>query len=254
MNYSSDFTLGTTQKSLFFLFWATGVILNLTSTLLLIVAVKTKSSWANLLLLSLALTDTCVITLGTTPSIPTLFAYDLLYDAPILCNFQYVILNSYVLMSFGLAVLISFDQYLAVSHPFTYNTKILRHPKRSLRIIIVTLLMLTFLSLIPSIGSIVFKVDITPLIPPTFCYYDLQSTNRSNIIIIAISAIIMGVLLLIDVTCTIALAIKLYVMFQRDKENVTVHGANRQKTVFAKLSVVITILFVSSAFLFEVNK
>ena len=240
-----------TQKTAFITFWVIAVSLNAISSALLSVAVHRRKSCANILLLSMALTDIIVILLGLTPTVVTLFLNDLTHDGDILCYFQVIVLNWYILMSFFVVVTISIDQFLAVLCPFFYNSKILRVPRRSMKISLGLLFafgvgILSY-SIMGSLLCVLF-----PLPPTNVCYYNFQSTNLANRIFFFANTIAMGILIIVVVVCTVFLAGKLYQMYlQVDDEE---DFFQQQKSSIAKISVIVAIVFMSSASLFMVSK
>lgn len=238
------------QKGLFVFFWLISIGLNTLCSALLMIAVHKRKSWANILLLSIALTGIVAVLFGMPLSIVSLFIYDLLIDEGALCQYQVIVFNWYILMSFFLVVFISIDQYLAVLHPFMYNTKIIRHPKRSLKIITILLFLVTSGSLSYSIvGS--FLSTIAPMTPSNICYYDFLAVDTLSKFFFIVNTIAMGLMVLVILTCTILLAIKMYRMFlqaEDPKDTFQVQKAN-----FGHFLLVIIIVFMTAASLFLVS-
>ena len=83
--------VGTLHKTLFILIWSIAVLLNATSSILLCRVARGRPSWANILLLAIALNNMCILVLGITPGIISLFVFDMLYNVLGLCYYQSVI-------------------------------------------------------------------------------------------------------------------------------------------------------------------
>uniref|UniRef100_A0A1X7UJH0 G-protein coupled receptors family 1 profile domain-containing protein n=1 Tax=Amphimedon queenslandica TaxID=400682 RepID=A0A1X7UJH0_AMPQE len=237
------------QKGLFVFFWLISIGLNTLCSALLMIAVHKRKSWANILLLSIALTGIAAVLLGMPLSIVSLFINDLLIDEGALCQYQVIVFNWYILMSFFLVVFISIDQYLAVLYPFMYNTKILRHPKRSLKIIRILLFFVTSGTLSYSIiGS--FLSTIAVMTPSNICYYDFLAVDTPSKIFFIVNTIAMGLMILVILTCTILLAIKMYRMFLKAEDPKDTFQV--QKANFGHFLLVIIIVFMAAASLFLV--
>ena len=250
---------GVMHKSIFTVLWIVALLLNATSTILLCKETRKRSSWANVLILSIALTDICALMFVVLPAIVAMFVHNIFQDIYGLCCFQGVSLNMFILISFCLVIYVSLDQYMAICHPFMYSTKVSRYPNRSLKLIITILLTMLFITAVISTLPTVTGADYGPLSPPLFCYYNLHANLPQNISFSSINAAIMVSLSLVLLYFTICIGTKLNKLHHELGKYASSHVAgperskNRQQITLAKLSVVTAIVFLACTLPFEVN-
>ena len=242
--------VGTLHKTLFILIWSIAVLLNATSSILLCQVARGRPSWANILILAIALNNMCILVLGITPGIVSLFVFNMLYNIQGLCYYQSMILNALILLSFFIVALVSIDQYLAISHPFMYSTKLVRDQKRAMKIIVSILLLVIISCITITILPIATLADNGPLVPPIFCYYGIKSKKPQNIIISSINIAVMILISLVVIFCDVCIGIGLYNSRQHSnmKRNAQATGHKRhdhQHTNLAKLAVVVAIVFLT---------
>ena len=177
---SDNFHPGPLFILVFVVLWMLALALNVTSSALLWKETRFRPSWANILLLCIALIDVLVLICVITPAIIALFVSNLLKTMTGLCFFQGCGLNIFILYSSFLAVYVSLDEYLAFCHPFKYNSRVLRYQARSYRIIVIVLSVLFMVSAVLSILPKLTGADFGPLAPPLLCYYNLRLSRLST--------------------------------------------------------------------------
>ena len=250
--------IGVVFGTVFVSLWVIAIVLNSVSSILLFKEARKRHSWANVLLFCIALLDLLVLVGVLLPAVVAIFLEDILEANPILCHFQGCALNILILFTFFLAVYVSVDQYLALCHPFLYNSRVVRHQNRSLKIMIAVLCVLFVLSAIHSIVPILVGVDFGPLNPPIICYYDLHSHLIYNIVFSSINVSLFIGNGLILLYCSASVGYQFFRLHHSLVKNSTSHVAGpsrsieRQQVALAKLSVIIAIVFLSCSIPFEV--
>ncbi len=255
----TDVHIGPVFGTVFISLWVIAIVLNSVSSLLLLKETHKRHSWANILLFCIALLDLLVLFVVLLPAVVAIFIKDILETNPALCYFQGCALNALVLFTFFLAVYVSIDQYLALCHPFMYNTKILRYPNRSMKIMISVLCMLFLFSIIHSVLPKAIGADFGPLSPPILCYYNLHSSLIQNTVFSCINITLFIVNSCVLLYCSISVGYQFFRLHHGlvRYSSSTIAGpsrtaVDRQQVALAKLSVIIAIVFLSCSTPFEV--
>lgn len=230
--------------------WTTAFILNSLCSFLVGGVVYKKSTWPNILLFALTMADVTVVVLGLSPAVATLGKEKILWNTHELCTFQAIVINMWYLYSFLIALGITLDRYLAVCHPFTYN-KELSHSSSIVKGVII-LIAVGVLVLLISCLPLILDVTIKPVEPGLFCFFDWTSRTTPNRVVALIN-----ITLICGVVCallffTMATCFGIYKMVRSAKKRdgdvsltnkVTAPGLNDMEIKFAKLAIVVVILF-----------
>ena len=241
-------------KTLFPSLWLVSLLLNFSNTALLARTVQLRSTWSNILLLSLSVSDCFLVITGGTIAVAALFRTTILREFIGLCYFQGFSLNLCITFSNILVTFIAVDRYIAVFHPFCYNTKILNQPPALCSIRIAVSLL--------AIGSAVLaglpffhSPSYEPLQPPMFCWPPfshgtgyIDSPRNRIVVIVHISFKL--ILMLIVLMCSIGTCGKLF-MEQRILRNSVaaddvIRNSRTRHSVqvnLAKLTAAIAIIF-----------
>lgn len=247
--------VGGFQKAITIVLWCVALLLNGSNAVLLFKAARKRPSWANMLLLSLTFVDLTCLVVILPPTILALFLESLLLTHRPLCHAQGFLLNTFVLLSYSVVSVISVDQFLAICHPFAYSTRIVRFPKRSLKIVVAVLLGLVGASLVVSSLPLALGAMLTPLHPPVVCLYDLTpgSDGYKTHLIGWTNVLVVLALSTLLLYCTCCIGLGLYKSSHLVGGVKRPTGNSRQQVNIAKLSMVIAIVLLACFLPFTVS-
>ena len=257
---SDNFHPGPLFIFVFVVLWVLALALNVTSSVLLWKETRSRPSWANILLLCIALIDVLVLICVITPAIIALFVSNLLKTTTGLCFFQGCGLNIFILYSSFLAVYVSLDQYLAFCHPFKYNSRVLRYQARSHRIIVIVLSVLFMVSAVLSILPKLTGADFGPLDPPLLCYYNLHSSRLSNKVFSSVNTSLILLSSFVLLFCCVSIGHQ----FCHTHRNLVKYSisqvagphrtaVDRQQKGLVKMSIITAVVYLSCSLPFEVK-
>lgn len=209
-------------KTLFPSLWLAALLLNFFNIVLLARTVQLRSTWSNILLLSLSASDCSLVVTGGTIAVAAFFRTTLLREFTGLCYFQGFSLNLCVNFSNILVTFIAVDRYIAVLHPFCYNTKIL-NKRPALLFICIAIFLLAIGSAVLAGLPFSHSPSYEPLESPVFCWPPFSNSTTkysidSNRIVYLVHIILKLCLLLTVLICSTCICIKLF-MEQRILRN-----------------------------------
>ena len=251
-NYTSvdDLELSMTHKVAFISLWAVGLVLNAGCAPIVGCVLWKRRTWPIILLFMLTLTDAIVVVFGISVSVASIAGKSVLWDLNPLCYYQSIVINTWYLYSYVLVLAISLDRYLAVCHPFVYNKQLTERAFIMKGVIVLS--SASALMLLISCLPLLIGADIVPVKPGLFCFFDWTSHSTQNRIItiinVGITSLTVGLLLFF----TVATSCGIYKIVQSSRmrdgnvsltQKATTQSDNEMEVKFAKLMIVVIILF-----------
>ena len=246
-----DADLTMTHKVAFICMWAVGLLLNAGCAPIVVCVLWKRPTWPIILLFILTLTDAMVMVFGITVSVACIADNSVLWEMSPLCYYQSIVINTWYLYSYVLVLAISLDRYLAVCHPFAYNKQLSGRTffLKGIVVLITACAVMLLVSCLP----LIIGADIVPVKPGLFCFFDWTSNSTQNrlvaIINVGITSLTVGLLFFF----TVATSCGIYKIVQSSStrdgdvsltQKATAQSGNNEVEVkFAKLMVVVIILF-----------
>ena len=239
-----------THKVVFVCLWAFGLLLNTVCAPVVGWVMWKKPSWPTILLFVLTITDAMVVVFGISVSVVSVADSSVLWTMGPLCTYQSIVINTWYLYSYIVVLAISLDRYLAVCHPFVYNKQLSNKVfivKGVALLVIAGLAMLVVACLPLMIGA-----NIVPVKPGLFCFFDWTSHTTQNRLVAIVNVGITSLTVALLLFFTIATCCGIYKIVAsshlRDgnvlfTQKVHTQSDNQMEVKFAKLMVVIVILF-----------
>ena len=243
--------LSPAHQIVFVCLWAVGLFLNLFCVIVVGSITYRKRSWPNILLFMLTLIDEAVVVLGLSPGVGAAVANNnLLWEAEGLCVYQSIIINTWDLYSYVIIVSISVDRYMAVCHPFTYNKRL--NYGNSVAKGAAVLVSGGCLAVLISCLPLMLGATIRPVGPGLFCFFDWTATTTPNAIVAILNISFVSLALGVVLFCTLATCFEIYNIVRAAHNRNNMSAANRARVEsndvevkFAKLTIVVVILFAS---------
>ena len=248
------------HKVVFVGLWALGLLLNIGCAPIVGWVMWKRPTWPTILLFILTLTDAMVVVFGVSVSIVSVAKSSVMWEMSPLCTYQSVVINTWYLYSYIVVLAISMDRYLAVCHPFVYNKQLSNKAfvvKGTVTLVLAGVAMLVVATLPLMIGA-----NIVPVKPGLFCFFDWTSGTTQNrlvaIINVSITSLTVGLLLFF----TTATCFGIYQIVQSSHSRdgnmslslkVSTQSDNEMEVKFAKLMIVVIILFATCNLPFVVN-
>ena len=247
---ATELVIHVVYKTLFSSLWLAALLLNVFNIALLARTVQRRSTWSNILLLSLSASDCFLVATGGTIAVAAFFRTTLLKEFIGLCYFQGFSLNLCISFSNILVAFIAIDRYIAVLHPFCYNKKILNQ-RPALLFICIALSLLAIGSAVLAGIPFSHSPSYEPLQPPVFCWppfsHETENSIDSNRIEYVVHIIVKICLVLVVLICSTCTCIKLF-MEQRVLRSIVRDGldsgtGNSVQVNLGKLTAAIAIIF-----------
>ena len=246
----TDIFMSMTHKVVFVCLWALGLLLNTICAPIVAWVTWKRPTWPTILLFVLTVTDAMVVLFGISVSVASVADTSVLWNMGPLCTYQSVVINTWYLYSYIVVLAISLDRYLAVCHPFVYNKQLSNKVfivKGVVMLVVASLAMLVVACLPLMIGA-----DIVPVKPGLFCFFDWTSRSTQNRLVAIVNVGITSLTVALLLFFTIATCCGIYKIVQSSHSrdgNVSftqkfhTQSDNQMEVKFAKLMIVIVILF-----------
>ena len=228
--------------------WGIALAVNLTNCIILGRTAYVKRSCPNLLTFLLTVVDVWVLLAGLLPAVVALFEQDLLENYAGLCSYQAVIINSWFIVASSLVVIIAFDRYLAVCHPFDYSRRFAG--TSSLYIVSIFVPIVTFFALILACLPLMLGRGFRVVPPGIYCFITWGSRDARDVAVTVINLVYCFIVLLLLTGLTVAVCCGIYKMVRAGRErtgdrsnNRVQQSQNALEILFAKLGIVMAIVF-----------
>ena len=211
-------------------YWMASVLGNTFTLVIMLRISKRFPTWPNLTIVLLSLTDLVTVLIGITPSVvasATLSPILCLY--PALCDFQGFVLNVTFYFSYCIVALIAVDRYLAICHPFFYNTKIAKNRSRAPVILLVIAgVLFAFCSIVASITFMLGRRMVV-YYPGVYCAFNWRGSDVATYFPCSVHAAIgLAVVFLLAV---LSLSILLAVGGMRHRRRTVMRGFKKRRVL-----------------------
>ena len=175
--------------------WIVGFLMNICSAVLVCRRTRKSPSSVNLLLLVMITALLVMLVIAWTPAAFSILIGEFLHEYKWLCAIDGVSVHVCTNVNLSVSTLLSVDRYFAMCHPFTYNVRVVRNRRCTVKLVAGatggTLVLAVLLAVIPFCMGFGY----IPLFPPHFCYADLERSTAYCSLLAAF------VLLLVLVQC-----------------------------------------------------
>ena len=209
-----------------------------------------KPQWPNILVVHVGVTDVCLLLLVLVPGTLALYVPSI-PDSVHFCQYQGTVLNMWYILNFMLLVLIMFDRYFAITHPFVYSKRILNnkaHVWSTLTYIGITVFS-SLIACLPLAMNVEFVV-----LGPGLCFWNISQEHALPVAIINVAFIVIVIALLIFFAMGIIIGVFSILRRTHSHEEDKSNNVNKTEVNFTKLSIVTSLVFGTSSIPFTVSQ